>query len=445
MSERQLEEKRKLFPFQTIGAGFLAARDSALLADEPGTGKTAQMCTALGMANPVLIVCPGAVKFFWKDELVDWGDYDPEEIAIYRRGDNKNPKFFKRGHKVFILHWEALRLNEDALRGIRWDTVIADEAHRAKNRKSRQSKVLRKPKAERKYALTGTPNVNHEDDIWPILNFLFPSKFRSYWKFMEEHLVSDRNFWGGVDILGYKDEDAFKQMLSHFMIRRLKVDVLPQLPPKMNTTLQIELGPKQRKVYDTLRKEMIADINDSEQITVANALALTTRLRQIACGLFLVSNEETESSKMTAAFEFIDDLSQPVVVFSQFVPVIKALKERYKDLCEIITGEVPEMDREDIVRRFQGGVFPIIGLTLQTGGESYTLNRASTALFINKSWSPTGVTQAEDRLHRIGQFKQVNIVSLQARDTVEERVEEALLRKEGLLRTFSGRELKGLL
>jgi SNF2 family DNA or RNA helicase len=438
----------KLFPYQEEGVKFLKERPSVLLADEPGLGKTAQTAVALDRRFPVLIVCPNLVKYFWAIELVRWGGYSPTEIAIYHRGDNYNPEFWKYPDvRVWIIHWEALRLNQNDVWRRYWKVIIADEAHRMKGRKTQQSKIIRSLQAETKYALTGTPIINRPDEIWAQLNFLFPKEYKSYWAFVNAYCATVPAF-RGVDIVGFRDPAAFKKMLSRFMLRRAKETVLPQLPKKMYTNLPIDILPEQRKAYDQMKKDLIVKLKDDEVIEAANALAMLTRLRQIACGLHLVSTAES-SAKLDEVTDLIEDMNQPVVVFSNFVGMVTELKARLakkKITCECIFGEVPQDKREAIVKDFQSGKFQVIALTLATGGVGVTLTRAGTCIFLDKSWSPALQIQAEDRIHRLGQqASSVNIVSLIAKDTVEERMEKLLKYKEGLMGVITGKDLKELM
>jgi SNF2 family DNA or RNA helicase len=385
------------------------------------------------------------VKWHWAKELIRWGGYKVQEILVYERGDDKVEGLFEwEDVKVWIIHWEALRFNTGELRSKYWAAVVADEAHRMKGRNTQQSKVIRSIKAKRKYALTGTPIINRDDELWPILNFLFPQQYRGYWKFMSDWMTYEKNIWGGLDYVRFKDVKAFKRELAQFMIRRKKEDVLPQLPPKVYTHLDIELGPEQRRVYEGMKEKFLAEIKDDEVITASTALVKLIRLRQIACGLFLCSSGET-STKLDAALELIEDCNKPVVVFSNFVGMVEKLKEKLGDRCRIITGEVSTPVREENIKAFQAGEYQVIALTTQMGGTGITLTRADMVLFLDLPWSPAIKLQAEDRIHRIGQeATSVTITSLIVKDTVEEKMEQLLRYKSALMERLTGKELKEL-
>ncbi len=406
---------------------------------------------ATRMHWPTLIVCPNMVKRFWADELTRWGGVAPERIAIYTQADRYDDYFFAQpGVDYYIVHWESLRLHKTKYAPVQWGAVIADEAHRMKNRNTQQSKIIRSIKARYKYALTGTPIVNRPDELWAILNFIDPKRFSSYWRFFEQHILAVPKPFGGFEVLGVRDPQGFKQMLQPYMLRRLKQTVLTQLPPKTYTKMYLDLLPKQRKAYEEMRQQFITELEDDTVVSAANALGQMVRLRQIASGLELLSDVEC-SVKLDAAEEFIADRNgAPLVVFTMFVGMAKSLFARLAKkgyAVELVYGAVAQEDRDAAVKRFQAGQAQIIILSIAVGGEGITLTHADTALFLEQSWSPAQQIQAEDRIHRISQQAQnVQIVVFETRDTVEQRVAAALKFKNALAQqVYTGKTLKELL
>jgi SNF2 family DNA or RNA helicase len=195
-----------------------------------------------------------------------------------------------------------------------------------------------------------------------------------------------------------------------------------------------------------MREKMMTEVADDEVITAVNALSKLTRLRQIAGGLFLVGSSES-SAKIDAVVDLIDDMSKPVVVFSNFVGMVYKLYDRLPNgTCRVITGETPAVIREKYVTEFQKGEYQVLGITTQTGGTGITLTRADTVVFLDKPWSPAIQTQAEDRIHRIGQeATSVHVISFIALNTVEEKMELLLRYKRGLMERLTGKEFKELL
>src|SRR3990172_5314663 len=254
----------ELRPFQVQGAKWLRSKEAAMLADEPGLGKTAQVVVATEGFTPCLIVCPNSSKYFWAGEIHQWlQEFPKSRIYVYESWHRyEDIDLFKQENvDYYIVHWEGLRYVENQLGRRIWECKIADEAHRMKNRKAQQSKIIRKIKANHRYALTGTPIINSPADMWAILNYLFPDRYRSYWRFFNEWVLAiPRVIAGqirGYEILGTRNPKAFRAELKGLVARRLKKTVQPELPPKLYTTLEVHLTPKERKAYEEMRKEMV--------------------------------------------------------------------------------------------------------------------------------------------------------------------------------------------
>lgn len=415
------------------------------------THNTIEGSSALRGHSPVLCVVLNSMKWTWTNALVTWGGFDPSEVVVYQSDEHKVDKhFFDRpGVKAYIIHWEACRpipqTKEEKkahtkrryhpailnLKNKQWSSILLDESQALCGRTSEQSTFIRKLKSVNRYALTATPYKNDYTELWPILNFLFPKVYTSYWRWVYETFVTEPGQWGGTEILDFKNKQAFIESLRPFTIRRLKSDCLPDLPEKTYCDVPLDLSPAQRKIYDEMKKKLIVEIQDNQVISAANALALMTRLRQIACGLFLVSDKQ-DSSKIDALKELVGQLDKPVVIFSQFRGMILKVKEVFGSSCEVIHGNVLPEERARIVKDFQAGCFPIFAATTQVGGLGLDLFRADTVFFLDKLWNPALQMQAEDRVARLGQKShQINIISLIARNTIESYVESVLERKEG--------------
>jgi SNF2 family DNA or RNA helicase len=296
-------------------------------------------------------------------------------------------------------------------------------------------------KSEHKYALTGTPMENSPDELWSILNLLFPDRFNSYWRFVEQ--------WCSVEcgvtpqgkeyrkVTGCSNPKGLHDMLAPLMIRRLKENVLEELPQKVRSTISVDLLPKDRSIYTKLQKEMIAELPSGEIVITPNIISMITRLRQVSISHSLLSSEDknVKSAKITAAMDLINDnkISHKVLVFSRFNEAIKLLKlslDKEKVRYVEITGNVPADKRKDAENRFQNdpNIRVIVG-TIGAMGEGYTLTAGDIVIFLDKHDNPQKNKQAEDRAYRIGQVNMVNIISLIASDTWEELVEAKLQMK----------------
>lgn len=350
---------------------------------------------------------------------------------------------------ILICNWAGLKPNREYLLDIVWDHIIADEAHYAKNRKAERTKALKYIRAKTKRGLTGTPVINRPDELWSLLNWLKPKEYSSYWKFFNRYVHWTKHYLGFREVHGPINLEELRDKIKPLYIRRLKSDVLKELPDKYYTDVPVELTKQQRTAYEDMRKDSLAWVGsqDDEALPAPTVLAKLTRLRQFAVTYCSVDEDGhahmTEpSAKLDALIEIIEDTDEPIVVFDQFKQSIMLASERLdnKDIDHrVITGDVPHDQREEAIRDFQmDRDVRVILLTMQTGGAGITLHRASTAVFLSRSWSPAVNEQAEDRLHRIGQKAAVQIITLTAKDTVDSVVEEALERKKSWIKKILG-------
>lgn len=446
--------------YQDQAIDFLKTCSAFLLADPPGAGKTLMALSCVRpKAGPTLIVTNSAVTYFWEDEIHDWVDPNAK-VAVYEQLNQGSADFWKQDADFFVVYWEALPYNE-SVRVIRkgkkanekpkrvrpeihmlssrtWGTIVADEAHRLKNRNSQQSRILRSLRATYKYALTASPIVNSPGELWAVLNFLRPQDYRSYWRYFEQEVIAQKMSFGGYKVIGWKDAPKMTETLRRFTVRRKKKTILPELPDIQHTTIMVDLTPAQRKAYDDMAKKFVATLPNGKIVITPTVLAQMIRLRQFACGLHLVGGPE-ESSKLDSAMSWIlgfleESPEESVVVFSQFVPMVHSVVGRLtskKVESFMITGQDVKDNavRHEYVQQFQLGVRPVFVATTQTMGESATLTRASVALFMDRVWSPFKQEQAEGRLHRLGQKNSVQVIIYEARNTIEQKVTERLKEK----------------
>jgi SNF2 family DNA or RNA helicase len=468
-----------LYGYQQHGVEFLVAAESAILADEMGAGKTVQTIMALSrfMAledRPVLIVCPNSVKSVWASEFAKW--YPEADVCVVHGSAARRRKLLDEDHDVFIVNYEALRSHsrlapygsirlsekekEPGQLNRPWVAVVADEAHRAKDPKAKQTRALWAcaAEAEHRYALTGTPVANNPGDFWSLLRFVSPSEWPSRTKFVDRFCLTAWNAFGGVDIIGLNPHtrDEFFQVADPRFLRRTKAMVLPHLPPKVRITRTVDLAPKQKKVYRALRDDMVAQL-DSGVVSAFDSLTLLGRLSQAASAYLEVDDEggvslTDPSSKLDALEDILEETDDPVVVFAaskKLVNLASARLEKREVAHAVITGDVLPEDRARAVDAFQAGRLKAIILTLGAGAEGLTLTAAPTLVFLQRSWSLVESRQAEDRIHRPGaeKWESVTIIDIVAADTVEEDQAVALAGKGDMLEQITGdtEALKGVL
>lgn len=446
------------YGFQETGIEFLRLAESALLGDEMGLGKSRQAVLAVERdeAYPCLVVCPNSMKFAWKDE---WHKWAPDRSVTVLDGTmaQKRKALDSGVAEVFVVNWESLRsLSRQAPFGStkltekqktpgplnrEWATVIADEAHRAKDPKSQQTRALWAvgETAARRIALSGTPVANSPIDLWSVMHFVAPNEWPSRSAFIDRYCVASFNFWGGLDVTQLRKEtraelDAF--FLPRFF-RRTKAEVLPQLPAKTYQTRMITMHPTQAKAYESLRKEMLAKL-DSGILVATDPLTQMLRLLQTASACPVLDDLgnvialSTPSCKVDALHELLDECAgEPLVAFAASRKLVELAAKEVSVDHVLITGAQTPAERAGAVARFQTGGVPLALVTLGAGGEGITLTAASRAAFLQRSWSLVQNLQAEDRIHRIGQeASSIEVVDIVSANTVEDMVRQAFADKQ---------------
>ena len=474
-----------LFPHQRAGVQFLKTARRALLADEPGLGKTAQAIRALKAIQdsgeevfPILIVCPNTLKKNWAREFARW--WPGVKTQVIKGTSTQRKKQFESGADIYIINWESLRshsrlsgygsialvhckacggLNEAVtetrcevhpreLNNIDFKAVVADEIHRSKDPKSKQSRALWSAtgNAQIRFALTGTPIANNVVDLWSILHWLSPQDWPSKTKWIDRMIDIMLNAFGGMMVIGVKPmmQDEFYKSVNPVMRRMLKKVVLPHLPPIVNERRDIEMSPKQKKAYDQMRDTMIAELESGDALTAPSILTQTTRLLQFASSYADMTVDETTGEIKTVLTEpsckvdslmddisngdFGDDSVAVCAVSRQLIEILSAAMTKAKIPHGLITGAQTEDERQKAVDDFQEGRIKWILFTAQAGGVGITLTTARRLVMLQRPWSLVDHKQALDRVHRIGSeiHDSILIMDYVTEGTIEERVLQVL-------------------
>lgn len=446
----------ELFPFQLVGAElFTLSGGRYMFFDETGCGKSRTALAALAKIDdpwPALMVAPKSMLLTWQKEIEAFFGKDTLDIRIVAGTPKKREVALAPGGDVYIVSYGSLRQHSrlagfgktkmteaqkipKELNAIDFETVVVDEAHRAKTPTAAQTRALwaAAGDAPNRIALTGTPVQENAEDMWALLRFLEPEQFTSKTAYVERYLNVVWNRWGGREIDGIKPaaRDEFFAMLDSRMRRVTKEAALPFLPPKLYEIRWVELPPKMRKAYNTMATDLVAEL-ESSTLAAGSVLERAGRLLQLANASGEVDADgkyhmQLPSPKLES---FIDDYQsgdfgdQSVVVFSdsrQLVDLLSAELTRLGIGHNAITGDVTGDDRQKAMEEFQAGDVKLMLLT-RAGGEGITLTKASTMVRLVRAWSHTVHKQSEDRVHRIGseQHESVTYVDYIVADTVEE-------------------------
>ena len=433
----------------------------ACLADDMGLGKTLQAITLMqsrAAQGPQLVLMPTSVLLNWQQELQRFAPAltvkvlnaaaspsSPSSLSSLSSPSSpsspsgpSSPKTTRQqliaeaAEGDVVLSTYGLLVTEQELLATRnWTTIVLDEAHTIKNRDTQTSQGAMQLKGDFRLMLTGTPLQNHLSEIWNLFQFANPGLLGSFQQFTDRFIIPVE-----------RDHDQERQrllrrLLSPFLLRRTKDEVLSELPEKTEITLRVELSPEEQALYDNLRQQAIANIEGSSQKGALQALAEITRLRQAACHPRLVNSKlHIPSSKTQAFLDLVAQLRSSghrALVFSQFTSHLTLIREALDNHPSFggegggcpylyLDGSTPPQERNRLVREFQTGDTPLFLISLKAGGLGLNLTAADFVIHLDPWWNPAIEDQASDRAHRIGQERPVTVYRLIAAGTIEEKI-----------------------
>jgi superfamily II DNA or RNA helicase len=386
-----------------------------ILADDMGLGKTLQTICVLGPRS--LVVCPTSVLPNWAAELKR---FRPSlRVGVYH-GPGRS---LDEAADVTLTTYSILRLDAAVLGGRTWDAVVLDEAQAIKNPESQVTRAAFGLKANFRLALSGTPLENRLEELWSLMHFANPGLLGGRRQFDEK--VARPISEGRTEAA-----EHLRRRIRPFVLRRLKRDVAPELPPRTESVMHVSLDERERSVYDAVmaatRAEVVALLNEGG--SVLKALEALLRLRQAACHPALVPGQQANSSSKVQTL--VDSLSTAVaeghkaLVFSQWTSLLDLVEPHLKSAgigFERLDGSTP--NRGEITTRFQSeGGAPVLLMSLKAGGTGLNLTAADHVFLMDPWWNPAVEAQAADRAHRIGQERPVMVYRLVSQGTVEERI-----------------------
>jgi len=423
-----------LYPFQLEGVNFIESRDgNALLGDEMGLGKTVQALAWLALhpeKRPAVIICPASLKLNWKRETQTWLGIDTK-LEVLSGNPEKNPAQNQNG--IFIINYDIIGKWVEWFRRIKPKVIIADECHFFKNSATKRTKAIQKMARMSNHflALSGTPAVNRPIEVFNAIKIINPGLFPNKMNFARRYCNAHYNGFGW-DFTGASHIEELHRILTDtLMIRRLKADVLKELPPKVRTVVPIELN--NRKVYDLAEADFIAWVQSTRgniaaaKAKQAEALARIEALKQL-----------TIRGKIKSVIQWIEnylDTDGKLVVFATHKETIAELMNHFGNIAVKLDGSSSQTERDMAVHQFQNNpeVRLFVG-NLKAAGVGLTLTASSTTCFIELGWTPGDHNQAEDRVHRIGQeADSVNAYYLVADNTIERDILELIDKKRKVL------------
>ena len=423
--------KAELRDYQTDGYQWIARMTGwgagVCLADDMGLGKTVQTIAFMlhtASQGPALVATPASVVLNWQRELQRFAP--SLHVEVFNTATDRNGLVEQAATGDVILTTYGLFVTEDeVLCGKQWNTVCLDEAHVIKNRQTKTSAVVMKLQATHRIILTGTPVQNHLGELWNLFQFANPGLLGSHEQFRQKYIVP-------IEQQDNKERSRqLKRIVSPFMLRRTKQEVIEELPDKTEINIPIELSDDELAVYEVIRrraKQLLEDERSSSGVSV-NTLAEITRLRQAACSAELVEkNWKGECSKLTALNDLLQEIvdgGNAVLVFSQFTSFLAMVRQqldKQKQPYLYLDGSVPVRQRDQLVQQFQHGQCPVFLISLKAGGLGLNLTGANYVIHLDPWWNPAIEQQATDRAYRIGQRQNVTVYHLISQYTIEEKI-----------------------
>ncbi|MCX0373923.1 DEAD/DEAH box helicase [Clostridium perfringens] len=414
-----------------------------VLADDMGLGKTLQIIAFLlsQKKSKSIVVVPTSVIYNWMDEFEKFAP--SIRVGLVHGSKSKRDKVlrdFKRGlgikieeenlkeksyekYDVLLTTYGTLKNDEKAYENLSFDYCIIDEAQNIKNPAAQATLSVKNIKSRCNIALTGTPIENNLMELWSIFDFVMPGYLFTKERFRERFILDESNL------------SELKSLITPFILRRLKEDVLSELPEKLEKKYLVEMKGKQKQLYSFYVKAIKNQLNENKSSEKSgrdkiNLFAYLTKLREICLDPSLVVPDYTgESSKLTVVKEIVKDASESgkkILLFSQFTSVLQKIEEDFKkeDISYLyLDGGTSAKDRVERVKKFnEDSNIKVFLISLKAGGVGLNLTSASVVIHFDPWWNPAVEDQATDRAHRFGQENKVEVIKLVAKDTIEEKI-----------------------
>ena len=454
----------KYLPYQKGGISYAIQRKDTLIGDEPGLGKTVESLGVINKLKPktVLVVAPATLAFNWKLEAEKWL-VEPYKIFVPSTGSEPIPQ----EERLFVItNYEKLvgrmkngeECESDFAKSLKrtWDVGIFDECHALKNPQSKRSQAVLGEfglmrRSHRTLFLSGTPIENYPKEIWPLAATICPAKFGDWWAFAKRYCGLHKEIHDGHTVWvanGSSNLSELQQRLrTTFMVRRLKHDVLKELPPKrrqlvvLGENVDWSQHPEFRRWKAIYEREYEAALARIESAKTNEEYKQAIKSLDAFVGIAFTEMSEfrhkTALAKLPMCLQYLDDLlkSSPdsIVIFAHHKDVLQKLAQHFGEEAVLLYGETKMEDRGKAVQLFQEGHRRIFIGGLKAAGSGITLTRANTAVFVEIDWVPATMSQAEDRLCRIGQKKMVHVIHLVLNNTLDVNMSQKVIAKQNTI------------
>ncbi|MDY3753495.1 MAG: DEAD/DEAH box helicase, partial [Collinsella sp.] len=419
-----------------------------ILADDMGLGKTLQMIAHIlarveaGDAKPTLVVCPASLVYNWTAELERFAPSIDVCAIVGAKAQRRVQIAGVAEHNVVVTSYDLMRRDIDEYVEQDFARVVLDEAQYIKNPLTQVARAAKRLPAGVRFALTGTPIENRLSELWSIFDFLMPGLLGTRESFA-------KRFESPVEHAEGDSAARLQALVSPFVLRRVKEDVVADLPEKIEDTVMAQLTGEQRKLYLANQDRIAQQVQHREagefKKDKLKVLAELTKLRQICCDPHLhYADYKAGSAKLDTCMELVHgalDGGHRILLFSQFTGMLDIIGKRLakEDIAFLkLTGASSKESRAKMVAQFQAGEVPVFLISLKAGGVGLNLTAADVVIHYDPWWNVAAQDQATDRAHRIGQQHTVTVYKLIAKDTIEERIMQMQESKRDLVNSVLG-------
>ncbi len=451
-----------LRPYQVQGFQWLCFLErydmGGILADEMGLGKTLQMLVFLydlylREPGPMLVIAPTSLLYNWLAEANRFVPKMPCQVIEGMKAQRTAQYETLANYKgLIIVSYGLARQDRRELREFPFQCIVLDEAQNIKNPMTKTTRAVKSLKTRRRFALTGTPLENHIGELWSIFDFIMPGYLFSYSTFQDRFGQTGQKSLSAedgsvADEASDQTTQSLHQLVSPFILRRLKQEVLQDLPDKIITDIPCAMTPEQQQLYRkhlALARRQLNSFDSADHQEKnrkrMDILGELTRLRQICCDPALFVDGYTGGSgKREALTDLIENLLEGghrILLFSQFTSMLQIIRKEQEELGRsvlYIDGQVPAKARLERVANFNSGEGDIFLISLRAGGTGLNLTGADVVIHYDPWWNPAVENQATDRAHRLGQRKVVQVFRMVTKGSIEEKIQELQQRKQALL------------
>ena len=438
--------KAELFPYQKEGVEFSVCKRGVIIADEMGLGKTLQAMTTAILKKELfnfkktLVICPASLKYQWKQEIEK---FSSEKALVVEGNKKERYQLYKNSDAFFLIaNYEAVLRDVTTIKNYPPDLVILDEAQRIKNYETKTSTAVKSIPRKHSLVITGTPIENRLIDLYSVMNFIDPELLAPLWEFSMQHCYFDKSKKN--KITGYFNLQGLKEKLDKVVVRRLKKDVMAQLPELSEITVPIELSSEQLEMHAGFAQALSIYINKKHKTfyDMQRIFQILTSMRMVCDSTYLIDKETNISPKLKELEEILleklDIVGQKrkIIIFSEWKTMLHLIENflKSKNIGYVrLSGDVAVKNRGKLIDEFADNPDCLVFLSTEAGGAGLNLQMADTVINFELPWNPAKKNQRIGRIHRIGQKNQkLTVINLVSTGSIEERIASGIVVKEAL-------------